>query len=211
MGIFDRIRDKSSHEEGLECVYNNNRCFARFGVDISGNGNSITSDVEILRGELAGILFDVTKDDVSYIFGDMIESLEETDNQVTVHFSNGTPTTVFDLVVGADGIGSKTRRIALGMGPLISDLCTLTCRTSPFHPAIQTRCGREFTGPREVGIYCCDQITWAGPGHSSLLQPTIGQTEDLLDLKRLQKRVSQHKRLWSKSFSKTPAGKFRGY
>ena len=37
----------------------------------------MTSDIEILRGELVGILFDVTKDDVSYIFGDMVKSLEK--------------------------------------------------------------------------------------------------------------------------------------
>ena len=114
MGIFDRIRDKSSHEEGLEVVDSNNRCFARFGVDLSGKGDSFTSDVEILRGELAGILFDVTKDDVSYVFGDMVESLEETEKEVRVKFANGTPTTAFDLVVAADGLGSKTRGLAFG-------------------------------------------------------------------------------------------------
>lgn len=79
MGISDRIRDKSSHEEGLEFADSNNRCFARFDVDKSGKGESITCDVEILRGELAGILFDVTNEDFFYIFGDVVESLEETD------------------------------------------------------------------------------------------------------------------------------------
>ena len=116
MGIFDRILDKSSHEEGTEIVDANNRCVARFGVDKSGMGNSLTSDVEILRGELAGILMDVTQNDVSYIFDDMIESLEETDKGITVSFANGTPTEAFDLVVAADGLGSKTRSIAFGNG-----------------------------------------------------------------------------------------------
>ena len=114
MGIFDHILGKSSHEEGFEFIGSNNRCVARFGVDKSGKGDSLTSDIEILRGELAGILFDVTKDDVSYIFGDMIESLEESDKEVGVNFANGTPTTAFDLVVAADGIGSKTRGLAFG-------------------------------------------------------------------------------------------------
>ncbi len=113
MGIFDRMRDKSSHEEGIEFVDSKNHCLARFGADFeSGKGDSITCDIEILRGELAKILVDVTKDDVSYIFGDMVESLEETDKEVGVSFANGTPTTAFDLVVAADGIGSKTRGIA---------------------------------------------------------------------------------------------------
>ena len=116
MGIFDRILDRSSHEEGLQFVDSSNRTFARFGVDSSGKGDSITCDIEILRGELAGILYDVTKDDVSYIFGDMVESLEESDKEVGVTFANGTPATAFDLLVAADGIGSKIRSLALGNG-----------------------------------------------------------------------------------------------
>ena len=114
MGIFDLMRDKSSHEEGMSFVDSNNRAFARFGVDTSGNGDSATCDIEILRGELAGILFDVTKDKVSYIFGDMVESLEEKAKEVDVHFSNGTPAMPFDLVVAADGIGSKIRGMVFG-------------------------------------------------------------------------------------------------
>jgi len=116
MGIFDKIREKSSHEEGIQAVDSNNRCYARSGVDTSGNGNSITSDVEILRGELAGILYDVTKDDVSYIFGDMVESLEETQKKVHVKFANGMAESDFDLVVAADGIGSKIRGMTFGNG-----------------------------------------------------------------------------------------------
>ena len=114
MGLFDIIRDKSSHEEGLKFVDSNNRCFASFGVDLSGKGDSMTSDIEILRGELAGILVDATKDDVSYIYGDMVDSLEETGKEVRVTFVNETPTAAFDLVVAADGIGSKIRDMAFG-------------------------------------------------------------------------------------------------
>lgn len=114
MGLFDRIRDQSSHEEGIMAVDGSNRCFGRFGVDESGKGDSFTCDIEILRGELAGILVDVTKDDASYIFGDMVESMQETDKEVIVNFANGTPSTAFDLVVAADGLGSKIRRLAFG-------------------------------------------------------------------------------------------------
>ena len=114
MGIFDTMRDRSSQEEGAMVVDGNNRCIARFGVDLSGKGESMTSDIEILRGELARILYDVTKDDVDYVFGDMVESLEETDREVNVNFANKTPTMPFDLVVAADGLGSKLRGMAFG-------------------------------------------------------------------------------------------------
>lgn len=115
MGIFDRIRERGSKEEGIRIVDKNNCYLASFGVDLeSGKGDSMTSDIEILRGELAGILFDVTKDDVSYIFGDMVESLEETEKEVKVNFANDTPTTAFDLVVAAGGLGSKIRSMIFG-------------------------------------------------------------------------------------------------
>lgn len=102
--------EKSSHEEGIEVVDKNNRPFAHFVADqTSGKGDSFSCDIEILRGDLAKILVDVTKDDVSYIFGDMVESLDETGKEVAVNFANGTPRTVFDLVIAADGLGSKIR------------------------------------------------------------------------------------------------------
>ena len=115
MGIFDTMRDKSSQEQGLRLVDKDNHTIASFAADFtSGEGASPTCDIEILRGELAGILYDVTKDDVSYIFGDSVESIEEAGAEVIVTFANSTPRTSFDLVVAADGIGSKTRNIAFG-------------------------------------------------------------------------------------------------
>jgi len=174
MGIFDRIRDKSSHEEGLECVYSNNRCFARFGVDKSGKGESITSDVEILRGELVEILFDVTKDNVSYIFGDMIESLEETDKEVNVHFSNGTPTTAFDLVVAADGIGSKTRGIAFEDG---------SSHFRSLHSYVS-----YFSIPPSDTDTMWSRVHWAEGGRNMLLRPdNVGRTRAFLALTAYEK------------------------
>ena len=115
MGIFDKVRDRSSHEEGIMAVSGDNKAYASFAVDLdSGKGDSITSDVEILRGELAQILYDETKADSRYIFGDTIDSLEETGKDVTVHFANGTPSSTFDLVVAADGLGSRVRTMAFG-------------------------------------------------------------------------------------------------
>lgn len=118
MGIFDIMREKSSQEEGVKFVDGKNRAYAEFGVDASGEGDSMTCDIEILRGELAKILFDVTKDDVEYIFGDVVERLEETEKEIVVGFAKGTPERAFDLVVGADGIGSSIRGMVFGRDEL---------------------------------------------------------------------------------------------
>ncbi|MDF5758554.1 FAD-dependent monooxygenase [Spongiactinospora sp. TRM90649] len=70
-------------------------------------------DVEILRGDLAQVLYQATRDDTEYIFGDSISSAEEDADGVTVHFERGDPRR-FDLVIGADGVHSKVRSVAFG-------------------------------------------------------------------------------------------------
>ncbi|CAM6093723.1 unnamed protein product [Calypogeia fissa] len=194
MGIFDRIRDRSSHEEGLEFVDSNNRCFARFGVDKSGKGESMTCDIEILRGELAGILFDVTKDDVSYIFGDMVESLEETDKEVGVNFANGTPTAAFDLVVAADGIGSKIRGMAFGNG--YSHVRSLDSYVS------------YFSIPLSNTDTMWSRDHWVKGGRNILLRPdNVGRTRAFLNLTAYEKSDERLVRLEKASKEGIPAQK----
>ncbi|MFI6149197.1 FAD-dependent monooxygenase [Streptomyces sp. NPDC051109] len=70
-------------------------------------------DVEILRGDLARILYDATRPHTEYVFGDSITSLTEDAHGVQVTFERGAPRR-FDLVIGADGLHSHTRRLAFG-------------------------------------------------------------------------------------------------
>jgi 2-polyprenyl-6-methoxyphenol hydroxylase-like FAD-dependent oxidoreductase len=69
--------------------------------------------VEIMRGELTSILHEATRDDVEYVFGDSIRTLEEDGDRVSVTFEHGPPRSV-DLVVGADGLHSNVRRLTFG-------------------------------------------------------------------------------------------------
>jgi 2-polyprenyl-6-methoxyphenol hydroxylase-like FAD-dependent oxidoreductase len=69
--------------------------------------------VEIMRGELASILYKATRDDVEYRFGDSIRTLDQDADGVEVTFEHGPPRR-FDLVVGADGLHSNVRRLAFG-------------------------------------------------------------------------------------------------
>ncbi|WP_214409707.1 FAD-dependent monooxygenase [Sphaerisporangium fuscum] len=70
-------------------------------------------DIEILRGDLARILYEATRDHTEYIFGDSISSLTEDADGVYVTFERGAPRR-FDLVIGADGLHSVTRRLTFG-------------------------------------------------------------------------------------------------
>jgi 2-polyprenyl-6-methoxyphenol hydroxylase-like FAD-dependent oxidoreductase len=76
-------------------------------------GEFTGGDAEILRGDLAAILHERTAARCEYRFGDSITGLTETADGVLVEFEHGAAQT-FDLVVGADGIHSRVRRLAFG-------------------------------------------------------------------------------------------------
>lgn len=69
--------------------------------------------VEIMRGELTSILYEATRDDVDYRFGDSIRTLRQDADGVEVTFEHGSPRR-FALVVGADGLHSGVRRLTFG-------------------------------------------------------------------------------------------------
>jgi 2-polyprenyl-6-methoxyphenol hydroxylase-like FAD-dependent oxidoreductase len=107
MGIWDQIHARQTHM-GRQIV-----------VDADGSprvdlpAEMMSGDVEIFRGELARIMYERTKDSVEYVFDDSIATLTETSAGVDVTFEKGGPRR-FDLVVGADGLHSNTRRLAFG-------------------------------------------------------------------------------------------------
>jgi 2-polyprenyl-6-methoxyphenol hydroxylase-like FAD-dependent oxidoreductase len=112
MGIWSQIQAAAVDINGMSFVNSRNVSVSR--MNMKALQRRIESDeVEILRGDLASILYDVTKHDVEYVFGDSIESLEQDAEGVTVTFENGSPRR-FDLVIGADGIHSNVRQLAFG-------------------------------------------------------------------------------------------------
>ncbi|KAK2001481.1 oxidoreductase [Colletotrichum falcatum] len=117
MGLEQSIRAKVVNEAGLRFVNLEGKPRATFEANKTGIGRqSFTSEFEIMRGDLVRILFQRTKDlGVKYIFGAFIESFEQDSDSVTVRLSDGT-TSTYDLLVGADGQGSKTRQLMLGPG-----------------------------------------------------------------------------------------------
>jgi 2-polyprenyl-6-methoxyphenol hydroxylase-like FAD-dependent oxidoreductase len=82
-----------------------------------------TSEYEILRGDMARIVYELTKPipNITYIFDEMateIKQDESKDGKALVTFKNGKlPPTEFDVVIGCDGQMSRTRRMVFGHGP----------------------------------------------------------------------------------------------
>jgi len=72
-----------------------------------------SGELEIMRGDLAGIFYEATRHDAEYLFDDSITSITEGETGVDVTFSREGPRT-FDLVIGADGLHSKVRSLAFG-------------------------------------------------------------------------------------------------
>lgn len=112
MGLLEEIRQHLVAEEGLAFVNTRGRRRGRIPVNRSGKGRqSLTSEFEIMRGDLVRILHGATEglDGVEYVFGTSVDRFEQDDDRVTAHFSDGTSRD-FDLLIGADGQGSRIRR-----------------------------------------------------------------------------------------------------
>jgi 2-polyprenyl-6-methoxyphenol hydroxylase-like FAD-dependent oxidoreductase len=110
MGILDEIRACQTHLETMAYVDGSGQIIAPMPAEI------FAGDVEILRGDLARILYDATRDDTEYLFGDTITGMVEHEGGVDVTFAGAAPRT-FDLLIGADGLHSAVRRLTFGTGP----------------------------------------------------------------------------------------------
>lgn len=116
MGLLDPIRAARVDEAGVAFVNSQGRARATLMANASGVGKqSLTSEYEIMRGDLVRILYDAAKDHVRYIFGTSVDRFEQDEARVTAHFSDNTSED-FDLLVGADGQGSRIRRAILPDG-----------------------------------------------------------------------------------------------
>lgn len=109
MDLQEKIDAKNTREQGVEFMGDHGKPVARLPKDAIG---SLTTTNEILRGDLARVLYDHTKDDCDYRFGTTIQALDQDDDGVSVTFGDGS-TEKFDLVVSAEGVGSSTRRLVM--------------------------------------------------------------------------------------------------
>lgn len=112
MGLLDAVRARCVHERGLAYVDADGRRAAEVPAEAFG-GEGIVAEIEILRGDLAEVLHDATRDDVEYLFGDRIVAMDEDADGVDVRLASGLRRR-FGLVVGADGLHSGVRALAFG-------------------------------------------------------------------------------------------------
>jgi 2-polyprenyl-6-methoxyphenol hydroxylase-like FAD-dependent oxidoreductase len=112
MGLDAAVRAACTDTAGAYAVDVDGNVLETFSADDHG-GDGYIADIEILRGDLAQVLYDDTCDGVEYVFGDRIAELTQDADGVDVTFAGGDRRR-FDLVIGADGLHSGLRAMAFG-------------------------------------------------------------------------------------------------
>ena len=115
------VRAKTTEIQGISFVRDDGRPYGTLRATGDADQQSFVSEYEIFRGDLAQILFDLTQDNqnIKYVFGEQVASMqqdEKNNGPVRVDFTNGLPTSEYDLVVACDGATSRTRAMGLGGG-----------------------------------------------------------------------------------------------
>jgi len=115
MGIWPRLQQEQTTLAELSFVNERHERLGRINLQ-AGRKTLAALDVdtvEIMRGDLARVLYDLTKDEVEYCFGDSIQDLKQDEAGVDVTFERS-GSRRFDLVVGADGLHSIVRALVFG-------------------------------------------------------------------------------------------------
>ncbi|MBN9186903.1 MAG: FAD-dependent monooxygenase, partial [Microbacterium sp.] len=112
MGIVPRLMDEGYVVREAREVSSAGRRIAHFDprhvIGISG-GRFVT----IGRSDLSRAAYDAADGNVEVVFGDTVTALHEDRDRVHVEFEHAAPRE-FDLVVGADGLHSRVRKLAFG-------------------------------------------------------------------------------------------------
>ena len=112
MGILPQLRE--AHIDMRRCTF------------LNADGSELTSlaphavagsvegqDLEVRRGDLTASLYALVRDDVEFLLDNFVDTLHQSAHGVELVFRDGRQRT-FDLVVGADGMHSQTRRSVFG-------------------------------------------------------------------------------------------------
>ena len=112
MGVLDALHANRIVSHGMSMVDDDGNEVYRSTEHTLTGGEIDSPDIEILREDLAEIMAGAA-DGIEYLFSDSITEIRQDGDGVTVEFQSG-PSRRFDLVVGADGLHSNTRRLVMG-------------------------------------------------------------------------------------------------
>jgi 2-polyprenyl-6-methoxyphenol hydroxylase-like FAD-dependent oxidoreductase len=105
MGVLDELRSLQTGGSAMRFVDESGRKLMRLPAEFAGG------ELEVLRADLSRVLYEHSRAQATYRFGDSIAALHEHADRVDVRFESGIEQT-YDLVIGADGMHSVVRRLA---------------------------------------------------------------------------------------------------
>ncbi|MBP2160312.1 MULTISPECIES: FAD-dependent monooxygenase [Asticcacaulis] len=109
MGLEAAVKARNTGERGSVWVDEDNEILARFDADELGDDGP-TADLEILRGDLARLLYDGVAARAAFRFGDHVTAIRHIGDEASVTFKSGR-TEAYDIVIVAEGVGSATREL----------------------------------------------------------------------------------------------------
>ncbi|WP_189285352.1 FAD-dependent monooxygenase, partial [Streptomyces anthocyanicus] len=88
MGLLDTVRGRLVDEAGVAFLDARGRPRATLMANTSGRGRqSLTSEYEIMRGDLVRILHEATGNDVEYVYGTSVDGFDQDEHEVVAHCS----------------------------------------------------------------------------------------------------------------------------
>ncbi|MFZ4451128.1 FAD-dependent monooxygenase [Salibacterium aidingense] len=110
MGIYEELKPRNLNNMKFKILDSQNNIISKF-TDAT---MKVKDDIEIQRGDLTSVLYKAVQEkDIKIIFNDSIKTMEHLNNGVEIELESGKKGQ-YDLVVGADGIHSNTRKQSFG-------------------------------------------------------------------------------------------------
>lgn len=112
MGLISRIRELGYQVREVRFVNRHGRKCGGFGVEVF---RRLSNDrfTSLRRSDLAATIYRALDEKIETIFGDSIARIEDTGHCVRLGFDHAAAREV-DLVIGADGLHSRVRRLVFG-------------------------------------------------------------------------------------------------
>ncbi|MFI6009726.1 FAD-dependent monooxygenase [Streptomyces sp. NPDC051243] len=161
MGILTRLQEAHIESRRLTFLHADGSEAAVVHPQAVGGGLE-GRDVEVPRGVLTEVLYGAVRDEVEFVFEDSIDVLTEHEHGVDVTFRSGVQRG-FDLVLGADGLHSHTRKLVFGP-------------ERQFHRYLGY-CFAIFAMPNTFGL-SHEALIWNTPGRAAALY-AVKDSEEL--------------------------------
>lgn len=89
MGLLERARELRTRMRGMSVLDGEGNEIERSTDKTYSSGRLDSDDIELLREDLTGLLYERTREGAEYVFGDGIAALQQDEHGVRVEFESG--------------------------------------------------------------------------------------------------------------------------